>query len=408
MEKFGLLGEHLGHSFSPQIHHKLGCPNYSLVELAPDELGTFFESGCRGLQGFNVTIPYKKAVLPYLAGLSDRAKACGSVNTICKRSDGSLWGENTDCLGFLYMLNKSGLQVKDRKVLILGSGGAAVAVRYVLEQQGANYVVISRSGPENYDNLHRHRDAVVLVNTTPLGMYPNNGVSPVMLEEFPVLEGVLDLIYNPAQTKFMLDAKARGLVAVGGLSMLVAQAKAASDLFLHFERSDDLIGQITEQLNKEMRSIILIGMPGCGKTTTGQILAQRLGRKFFDCDELFTSVYNKSPAQVIETEGEQVFRKMETEILSQVSKESGAVIATGGGVVTRPENLPLLRQNSTVVFLRRALEELSVSGRPLSQEKGVSALAAARLPLYEAWSDYTVSCAGPLKTAQTIEEVLRL
>ena len=280
--KCGLLGGKLKHSYSPWIHSFLGSYSYELFEKNPEELEDFLKNG--DFTGLNVTIPYKKSVIPFCAELSPRARALGAVNTIVRRADGTLIGHNTDYFGFETMLRASGLNVAGKKVLVLGSGGAANTAVAAVQEQGANAVVISRSGENNYENLHLHSDAAVIVNATPVGMYPNVGQSPVDPALFPALEGVLDLIYNPARTKLLLDAESRSLAAFNGLEMLVAQAKESAEWFSGKAISDDVISAIHRKLKCEMQNIILIGMPGCGKTTVGRLLAEMTGKRFVDAD----------------------------------------------------------------------------------------------------------------------------
>ena len=400
---YALIGEKLGHSFSPAIHGKLGDYPYRLEELSPEELESFLTAGA--FDGLNVTIPYKKAVLPFCAELTPQAQRIGSVNTVLRRLDGTLLGHNTDYDGFLYLLRSANAEVEGKKVLVLGTGGASLTVKTVLEDLGAGEIVfISRSGPDNYTNLHRHSDAHIIVNTTPVGMYPNTGVSPVDLELFPALEGVFDLIYNPARTQLLLDAERRGLTCANGLGMLVAQAKAAAERFLGEEIPDSRVDEIAREMERDTRNLLLVGMPGCGKTTIGRGLARRLGRKLVDTDALVEERAGRPIPQIFAEEGEEAFRRLEHEALKSVSAQSGLIIATGGGIITRPENMDLLRQNSTVIFLRRPPEELPVKGRPLSQREGVEALYRHRLPLYEAAAHWTVDNIG---IEATVEAIIR-
>ncbi len=404
---FGLLGEKLSHSFSPQIHAMLGDYEYLLYEKAPDDVAGFLQSG--NFDGLNVTIPYKKTVLPFCDALSDAARTLGSVNTIVRRSDGSLYGDNTDFDGFSYLLNTLGTDISGRKTLVLGSGGASVTVRAVLESRSADPIVtISRSGPDNYENLSRHADAQIIVNTTPVGMYPNVGVSPIDLSVFSDCQAVIDIVYNPAKTSLLLDAADHGIASVNGLGMLVAQAKRAAELFTNATISDDVIAGITAVIERDTKNIVLIGMPGSGKSTTGAALALQLGRPFFDTDTLIVEKAGKSIPQILADDGEPAFRRLETQALADVAKKSGCVIATGGGIVTQPENRRLIRQNSTCVYLERDTAALPTSGRPLSQKSGVAALAAARLPLYNSWSDVTVRVCGVDETVALIQKELKL
>ncbi len=404
---YGLLGETLKHSFSPQIHAMLGDYPYRLFEVAPRDLHAFLLKA--DFDGVNVTIPYKKAVIPYCDALSERAKRIGSVNTLLRMEDGTLTGHNTDYDGFEALLNALAFNPAGQKALILGSGGSAATIRTVLADKRATAVVVSRTGKDNYDNLSLHKDAALLVNTTPVGMYPGNGVSPVALEHFPNLAAVIDIVYNPARTKLLLDAQERGIPCIGGLLMLVAQAKAAAELFTGQPIQNGLIQAITERIGRQTKNVVLIGMPSSGKTTVGKALAAQTGRVFFDMDAIIEQRAGRSIPEIIGQDGEAAFRAMETEVLRDLSRESGAVIATGGGVVTVPKNLPLIRQNSVCVFLKRDLAKLSVKGRPLSQRYGVDALYQARLPLYQAWSDAEADCNKTVEqTVKEIREALHL
>ena len=402
---FGLLGEKLGHSFSPLIHGFLGDYEYPLFEISPGGLDSFLSE--RRFQGINVTIPYKQAVMPHCASLSPAARSIGCVNTIIKDEHGDLHGHNTDHHGFSVMLERGGISPCGKKALVLGDGGSARTVREVLGESGAREIVtISRRGEDNYGNISRHFDADIIVNTTPVGMYPDNGNSPLRLDGFNRLAGVADLIYNPLRTNLLLDAERLGVPCVGGLSMLVAQAEMASRLFLGGAARPELVDKIIAEILKKTRNIALIGMPGCGKSTAGRSLAQMMGRPLSDIDELIVSAAGKSIPEIFADEGEGAFRMLESRILGEESKKSGVVIATGGGVVTRPENLDLLRHNSVVAYLRRDLDELNADGRPLSIGVGVEALAKQRLPLYEAWGDIAVQVeADPERTAAGILSV---
>lgn len=394
----GLLGRKLGHSYSPQIHGQLASYDYSLFEKEPEELEGFLKNG--NFVGLNVTIPYKKDVIPFLDQLSPVARRLGAVNTIVRRGDGSLVGHNTDYFGFRYLVQQSGLDVRGKKVLVLGSGGASNTAVAALQELGAKVVIISRSGENNYGNLHLHANASVIVNTTPVGMYPNTGVSPIDLGCFPQLEGVLDVVYNPARTRILLDAENRGLVAMNGLWMLVAQAKESAEWFSGETIPDSRIVQIHAALRAQMENIILVGMPGCGKTTIGRLLARETGKQFVDADEALEARVGRKITDIIPTDGEAAFRCLETETLAELGKQSGFVIATGGGCVTQERNYPLLHQNGTILWLTRALDKLPTEGRPLSQTGKLQQMLATRQPMYRRFADAVIENDG------TVEETL--
>lgn len=398
----GLLGEKLSHSYSPQIHSLLGQYSYALFEKAPEELESFLRSD--SFHGLNVTIPYKKSAAALCDKLTPLAKELGSVNTIVKRPDGTLIGHNTDYFGFSYLLEYSKLSVANKKVLVLGSGGSGVTAVSVLKNAGANVIVISRTGENNYKNLNLHADAAVIVNTTPVGMYPQNGVSPVDLDLFPNLEGVLDIIYNPARTKLLLDAEKRGLVALNGLRMLVAQAKESAEWFTNTKIDNCVIESIHRILKHQMENIVLIGMPGCGKSTIGQKLSEALGRKFTDADNYVEELVGRSIPDIFAESGEDVFRTFETAALKELGKQSSLVISTGGGCVTRSENYDFLHQNSTILWIQRDLKLLPTDGRPLSQQNALTELYKARRPMYESFADNIIQNDHDISTV--IQEII--
>ena len=399
MLRCGLLGETLEHSYSPAIHARLGEYAYERFDCPREKLARFLQSGA--FDGLNVTIPYKKAVIPYCAALSDAARAVGSVNTIVRCADGTLYGDNTDVFGFRYMLRRNGVSVCGAKALVLGSGGAAAAVCAVLRDEGARVWEISRTGEDNYDNFHRHADAQVIVNATPVGMYPNNGASPVDLRGFPHLSLVLDVIYNPARTVLLMQAEELGVPHRGGLSMLVAQAKRSSEIFTGASICDARIDAIEAELSREMENIVLIGMPGSGKSTLARQLGWALGREVLDADRCVEHAVGMPIPAFFARYGEEAFRRQETAVLCELGKRSGAVIATGGGCVTRAENYALLHQNGTILWLRRALDALSVEGRPLSQRGSLEEMYVARAPLYARFADAAVDNDG------TVDQTLR-
>ena len=383
----GLLGQKLGHSYSPFIHKSLGGSySYELFEVEPSGLASFLEAG--NFHGLNVTIPYKTAVMPFCGALSPTAAAIGSVNTVLRQKDGGLYGDNTDAAGFSAMIEGSGLFVKNKKVLVLGSGGSSLTVKYVLKNLGAGeIIVISRHGDETYENLVRHKDAAAIVNTTPVGMYPNTGAAPVNLDVFPRLEGVLDLIYNPARTKLMMEAKRLNIPHIGGLTMLVSQAKHSAELFIGGTVDPLKEAAVLTSVSHKMENIILIGMPGSGKTTIGRILAELTRRPFHDADAVIEADSAMTIPEIFEKEGEAGFRTRETKVLEKLGKLSGTVIATGGGCVTKEENYAHLHQNGRIVFIRRPVALLARKGRPLSQSGDLDNMYARRLPLYNSFAD---------------------
>ncbi|MCI6605324.1 MAG: shikimate kinase [Clostridiales bacterium] len=403
----GLLGKTLGHSYSPQIHAQLGDYSYELFEKQPEELENFLRHG--EFDALNVTIPYKKAVLPYCAVLSDAVKAIGSANTLVRQPDGTLFADNTDAFGFSCIADECGVNVAGKKALVFGSGGASVTAQYVLKTRGAREVlVISRSGEHNYENLDKNADAEILVNTTPLGMYPNNGASPADLTRFPRCAAVLDVVYNPARTALLLQAEALGIPHAGGLLMLVAQAKRASELFTGSAIADTRIGEIYRTLAVQMQNIVLVGMPGCGKSSIGTLLAEKLDRPFLDADAEIEKAAGMPIPDFFKLYGEAAFRDLESRVLAELGKRSGAVIATGGGAVLREENYAALHQNSTIVWLTRDLARLPIDGRPVSQATSLDALFAARKARYERFADHIIDNNGaPDETVRAILEALR-
>jgi len=405
-KRFGLLGDSLTHSYSPFIHSELGSYEYNLYEIKNDDLDNFLKRG--DFDGLNVTIPYKKSVIPYCRGLSETARMSGSVNTIKKLEDGSLYGDNTDFFGFDYLLKKTGVNPAAGKSIILGSGGSSLTVQAVLRSAKAKeIVVISRQGGDNYKNIAKHSDARIIINSTPAGMYPNNGLSPLAdLSVFKNCEAVIDLIYNPSRTELLLQAEERGVYGANGLLMLAAQAKKSAEIFTETLIADEKIEEIAIKIASKTRNIILIGMPGCGKTSIGKELAKISGRAFADTDEKIIKDSGKSIPEIFSLDGEDEFRALESGALRSLCKESGLVIATGGGIVKRSENLRIMRQNGIIVFLDRDIGRLEITGRPLSEKEGLNKLAEERLPLYSRWNDYAVKVSGVNETARALYQKL--
>ncbi len=403
--EFALLGEKLGHSFSPQIHQALAGCDYQLLPTPPEAVADLFRR--RDFRGLNVTIPYKQTVMPLCDEIDPRAAAIGAVNTVVNRG-GRLTGYNTDIDGLIYLARRTGVDMAGKKVVILGSGGTGRTARAAAGELGAAEIVtVSRGGEDNYETLSRHADAQVLLNTTPVGMYPNCGVSPVSLDAFPHLEGVLDVVYNPLRTALLLEARERGLPCSCGLPMLVAQAWRAEELFTGSAIPAETVEAVLAGLTAQLENVVLIGMPGCGKSTVGRALARRQGKAFLDLDRLIEERAGKSIPAIFAQEGEEAFRTLESWAVREAGARTGCVISTGGGVVTRAENCAPLRQNGVIIHLTRPLDRLPTAGRPVSQSTDLQTLWERRRGLYAAFADRTVDNGGPLEeTLDTIEKEL--
>ena len=368
--QYGLIGEKLGHSFSKEIHEQLKSTPYELVELSLSEIEAFLEA--KNFSAINVTIPYKTAVIPHLSNISERAKEIGAVNTVVNRG-GKLWGYNTDFYGLQALIAHAGITLKDKKVAILGTGGTSKTALAVSKSLGAKEIfIVSRRAGEGvitYDELTKYQSEVnVIINTTPVGMYPNTEASPIDISAFAELEGVIDAIYNPLRTQLVIEAQKRDICAEGGLYMLVAQAVRASELFLDGTYEEGITERIYRKLLKNTENIVLSGMPASGKSTVGKLLAKEIGREFFDLDEEIVRVAERSIPEIFATDGEIAFRDLETRVLREVlSNKKGIVLATGGGAILRDENIDLLRRNGKIYFIDRPLEALlPTSDRPLA------------------------------------------
>ena len=409
---YGLLGEHLPHSFSREIHREIGDYPYELCEVAPDQLDEFMRA--RNFRAINVTIPYKEKVIPYLKEISPAAERIGAVNTIVNRG-GDLYGFNTDYLGLRALAEKAGIRFSGKKVLILGTGGTSKTALAVAKDGGAREVFrVSRSAREDAlsyeDAFSLHADADILINTTPCGMFPNDDGKPVDLGHFPRLAGVLDVIYNPLRTELVLDAQSRGIPAKGGLYMLVAQGVAASDFFFDTRHTEEDVNAIYEKILSQKRIPVLIGMPSCGKTTVGARLANDLGWDFCDTDDLFAKETGLSPADYIRQNGQDAFRDKESEIIALASRRTRTVVAVGGGAVLRDKNVRELKKNGWLVWLDRSCDLLlPTPDRPLSDTpEKLKALYLERRPVYLAAADYTLrSDAEAPERAGIIKEKFR-
>ncbi len=386
--RYGLLGRKLGHSWSPRIHGLLGCEDYALFEKEPEELEAFLRSD--EFDAINVTIPYKIDVMAYCDELTDAAKGVGSVNTIV-RKDGKLIGHNTDTDGFEYTVRRSGISFEGKKVVVLGDGGASKAVVYATRKMGAKEIIIvDINGENNYENIDRHYDAQIVINTTPVGMYPKNGEILVDPSHFTHCEGAVDIVYNPLRTAFMLKCKTLGIPCAGGLPMLVAQAKAAEEMFFDKKIDDSKVEEIYVTLAAEQENIALIGMPGCGKSTIGAILAEITGREAIDIHACIVENENMSIPEIFAKDGEDYFRYLEHYELEKIGKLSGKIIITGGGIVKNGRNHALLAQNSRIYHISRDTSLLPKDGRPISQSTDLAVLYAQRAPLYKKFRDVEV------------------
>ena len=369
--KYGLIGEHLGHSFSKEVHAMLSDYKYKICEIDKDKLGDFMTKA--DFKAINVTIPYKEAVIPYLSYISEEAKAIGSVNTIVN-CDGKLYGYNTDFFGMTSLINKMHLNLKGKKTVILGTGGTSKTALAVTKSLGAEPIItVSRTKKGNaidYNELkEKHTDAEIIINTTPKGMYPDNFSSPIDLDCFNKLEGVIDAIYNPIRTKLVVDALERGINAEGGLYMLVAQAVFASEIFLDVKYPVEKLNKVYNKIRRRKENIVLIGMPASGKTTVSKILAKELSREALDTDDMIVSSKNMEISKIFKTEGEKAFREYETCVIANVSLQNNRIIATGGGAVLNNENIKMLRQNGVIFFIDRPCDKLLPTvDRPLAND----------------------------------------
>lgn len=423
---YGLIGEKLRHSYSKYIHSLLGDYSYDLIELSSSQLEVFLKKG--DFKGINVTVPYKKDVIPFLSTISPEAEKIGSVNTIVNQNS-KLYGYNTDYQGFLYAAEQAGIDFKGKKVIILGTGGTSLTASTVAQDKGAEKItLVSRTGTINYENIYTCQegaicaDTEIIINTTPVGTYPNNGEKIIELSRFPSCIGVIDVIYNPLSTALILEAEKLGIQCTGGLPMLIGQAIYASKIFIspstvdttnnNSAIADDNVcektKQIFEKAEAEIKNIILIGMPGCGKTTIGKIISTLTGKTFVDTDTEIEKMTGKSIPLIFMEDGEEYFRQLEADIINTVGKENRRIIAVGGGAVLREENYRNLKQNGTIVFIQRELEMLATKGRPLSAG-GIELLKKMyeiREPLYKKNSSITVHNENTQE--ETAEEIMKL
>lgn len=407
--KYGLIGEKLGHSFSKAIHESIADYTYEIKEIAKGDLDAFMKE--KDFLGINVTIPYKSAVIPYLDFIDENAEKIGAVNTVVCR-DGKLYGYNTDFGGMKALIEKAGFSLNGSKVLILGSGGTSKTANAVAESLGAREIItVSRSGEVNYENSHiLHKDCDYIINTTPCGMYPNNETAAIDPSLFPCLKGIIDAVYNPLETTLVRLGKENGIKGVTGLYMLVAQAVLACEFFTGKALDvKSVTDKVFSEMLKEKQNIVLIGMPGCGKSTIGRLLCEMTGRSFIDTDDMITESYGVI-SDIFSEHGEGYFRDIESEKVKEASKYSGFIIATGGGAVLRKENVDALGQNGIIFFLNRPLEDIMpTSDRPLSSDfDALKRRFNERYDKYKAAGDYEISVDGnPENAAKKILEIMK-
>lgn len=397
--RYYLIGNPLCHSVSPRLHALFGNPDYGLMELAEKDLPGFLKE--RNFDGLNVTIPFKRAVLPFLDEVSKRAEEIGAVNTVKKRADGSLFGDNTDCAGVEYLAARRGVALYGQKILILGTGGTAHTIRYEAMRQGAREIVmVSRSGPCDYENVYLHQDADVIFNATPVGMYPDCFSCPIDVSRFPVLTGVLDAVYNPLETQLVKNARALHIRAGNGLPMLVAQARLAEEIFMGMRISEADTTRALNAIRREMTSVVLIGMPGSGKTTLGRLCAKALAREMLDTDEMIVKKTGMEIPEIFERYGERRFRELEEEAVAEAMLRGGRVVAVGGGAVMSEKNRAALRMNGRIYLIDRPLDKLDRAGRPLSKSTQVlEKMRERRAPIYRELADKTIDNTAPADAA---------
>ena len=403
--EYGLIGERLGHSYSAEIHRAFGAYDYELVSLPPEKLEAFIRG--REYRGLNVTIPYKQAVMPFCDEISGTARKIGSVNTIVRRPDGSLYGDNTDYAGFAAMAARADISFDGKKVAVLGSGGTSLTARAVAAGAGAAEIVtVSRKGDVTYDDLSKAADSDIVVNTTPVGMYPHNGEVVIDLLRFPHCRAVVDLIYNPVRTELLLQAEKLGIPCANGMVMLAAQAIRASEIFTGKKAASGALEHAIDLVKSKTMNIVLIGMPGCGKSAVAEALGKALGREVLDTDAYIEEHTGYTPEQIITMQGESVFRTHESEAVRELGSAFGAIVATGGGAVLHEENYAPLHQNGVIFWLRRDLDKLERDGRPLSRAGNLNAMYEMREKRYLRFADYIIDNNRALE--DTVEDIRKV
>lgn len=404
--KYFVTGRSLPHTMSPDIYTRLGL-NYGVKEFpTEDDFRAWVKE--QDYDGFNVTIPYKETVMPCLDYISDEAREIGAVNTVVNRG-GKLYGYNTDCYGMARAINENGIDLANKVVAILGSGGTAKCAQYVCKKAGAKDIkIVSRSGEYNYQSLYQDDSIDVIINTTPVGMFPNITARPIELDELKSIKAVYDVIYNPLTTSLVAHARQKGMKSANGLSMLIYQGIKAYEHYTDTEVEDKVAQNVLNSIYSEKENLVLIGMPGCGKSTYGRHLAKALGKEFYDSDKEFQKVYGLTPSEVITQKGEPTFRDMEADIILSLSSKLGAVIATGGGAVLREENRARLKANGKVLFIDRDISILPSKDRPLSKEHGVEALYKVREPIYRDMADITIATDSTTIVDEAVKQIIEI
>lgn len=405
MKKYCLIGKTLKHSLSKHIYEEFGLPCYDLIEIEDEKkLIEFLKND--EYRGFNVTIPYKEVIMKYLQFIDSKAKAIGAVNTIVKKPNG-LYGYNTDYYGLKYGLDRAQITIANKVIAILGSGGASKTAVYLCNELGAKEVIIvSRQGIYNYENITSRKDIEVIINATPVGMYPNDNEAPVCLNDFPNLTGVFDMIYNPLSTNLVIQAREKSIASDNGLIMLLFQAKQAMNLYDEEVPAIEKIEGVMHNIKKSWQNIVFIGMPGSGKSTLSKELSKHLKRQYIDTDAEVEKAENRKIAQILEVDGEPYFRKIESEIVQELSKKKGVIISVGGGAVLSKNNRIALKRNGLVIYVKRDLNLLSTKDRPISLSKGVDALFLERSKIYESLSDIIISNNSSIEVA--LENVIKM
>lgn len=410
MEKrYGIIGKSLPHSYSKIIHEHLFNKKYDIIELNEKEFDVFIKH--KSFSGVNITIPYKQKIIPYLDYIDEHAKKIGAVNTVLNKN-GKLYGYNTDYLGFLDLIKVNNIQIKNKNVLILGHGGTSNTCKYVVNKLHAKRIdVVSREkieGTISYEEAYKLNDVQIIINTTPVGMYPHNFESPIDISHFDHLETVIDVIYNPLRTKLLVDAKKRNIKYCGGLYMLISQAVYASMYFQNKQLDLSIVDEIYTDIRFSRENIVLIGMPGSGKSTIGPVLAKYYNCNYVDVDDLIEKQTGLFVKEFIDFKGIDEFRKYESNVIKDLSKKQYTVISTGGGIILNEQNIDNLKQNGIIIFVDRDLKYLKpTDNRPLTNDyEKLKKRYEERYGLYTKYADFIVKNNNDIE--DTIKEIIKI